>query len=37
MNQEEYMEQLKMAGEFHGEICGIFYKVVHIPEKHKNT
>ena len=22
MNQEEYMEQLKMAGEFHGEICG---------------
>ena len=22
MNQEEYEEQLKMAGEFHGEICG---------------
>ena len=22
MNQDEYMEQLKMAGEFHGEICG---------------
>ena len=22
LNQDEYMEQLKMAGEFHGEICG---------------
>ena len=22
MNEEDYMEQLKIAGDFHGEICG---------------